>query len=171
MDGDGFALDGKPLDVAVLAAQAVESLRPDGEARGVGLELRSSGPLPLEGDPVRLTQVLYNLIGNALKFTPAGGHVQVVTGLDGTQAQVAVRDTGSGMLPDQLSRLFKPFSQVHEAGALTRAMDKGTGLGLYISKGIVEAHGGSITAASGGPGQGSTFTFRLPLAGPADGPV
>jgi signal transduction histidine kinase len=96
---------------------------------------------------------------NALKFTPAGGRVVVEAAQEGADAVVRVRDSGRGLAPDEIPRLFKPFSQVHERSEVA---ERGTGLGLYISKGIVEAHGGRIGCASEGRGSGSTFSFWLP---------
>ncbi|HJQ93793.1 MAG TPA: PAS domain-containing sensor histidine kinase [Candidatus Thermoplasmatota archaeon] len=171
LEGGDLRLDRRPTDLAALARQAAETLAPSAAERQVEVALDAPAALPLHADAGRLTQVLYNLVGNALKFTPAGGRVELqVATLDGL-AEVRVRDTGAGMRPDQLERLFKPFSQVHDPAAAKKPEDKGSGLGLYISKGIVEAHGGSVAAESGGPGHGSTFTFRLPVAPPADGPV
>ncbi|MCA1814293.1 MAG: hypothetical protein LC624_10155, partial [Halobacteriales archaeon] len=106
-------------------------------------------------------QVLYNLLTNALKFTGTGGSVRVRLAREGQEAVVRVEDTGIGLTPAQMERLFQPFGQVHDASARTRG---GTGLGLYISKGLVEAHGGRIEVASAGPGQGATFSVRVPLA-------
>jgi signal transduction histidine kinase len=164
LEGGDLKVFRKPVDVAELARQAVESLAPSAADRQVRLVAEVPGAAPLEADAGRVTQILYNLIGNALKFTPPGGQVTVGITKTDRDVEVEVRDTGNGMAPEQLSRLFKPFSQVHDPTALKRPEDKGTGLGLYISKGLVEAHGGAITVASDGPGRGSTFTFRLPVA-------
>jgi signal transduction histidine kinase len=108
---------------------------------------------------VRIEQVLSNLVTNAIKFTPEGGSIDVEA--HGTPGQVIVRvtDTGVGMTKEQLDRLFQAFTQVHDN---PEQRLRGTGLGLYISKGIIEEHGGSVSAASRGPGQGSTFTVILP---------
>jgi signal transduction histidine kinase len=166
LEGGDLKLRRQRADLRELARQAVESLAPAAAERQVRLDVEAPAPLPVDADAGRVTQVLYNLVGNALKFTPPGGRIEVAASAAGGFAGVRVRDTGAGMRPDQLERLFKPFSQVHDTAAVKRPEDKGSGLGLYISKGIVEAHGGSIAAESGGPGQGSTFTFRLALAGP-----
>jgi PAS domain S-box-containing protein len=166
VEGGGLRLARQPVDLADLARQAVETLRPAAAERGVRLEADAPGAVPVLGDAGRLTQVLYNLVTNALKFTPPGGRVDVRAEAREREAVASVQDSGNGMRPEQLERLFKAFSQVHDPGAIQRPEDRGTGLGLYISKGIVEAHGGTIRADSDGPGQGSNFTLRLPLAGP-----
>jgi signal transduction histidine kinase len=167
LEGGELRLSRRPTDLAELCRQAVDTLAPAAAERGVALEAHAPGPLQADLDPGRITQVVYNLVSNALKFTPPGGRVTVRAEASDGSATVSVTDTGAGMGPSQLDRLFRPFSQVHDPASVKRAEDKGTGLGLYISKGLVEAHGGSIRADSAGPGQGSTFTFRLPLAGPA----
>jgi PAS domain S-box-containing protein len=166
LEGGELRLSRQDADLAELARQAVETLAPAAAERQVTLELAAPAKVPVSGDPGRLTQVLYNLVTNALKFTPPGGRVEVRAGAGGGWATVAVRDSGAGMKAEQLAGLFKPFSQVHDPASIRRPEDRGTGLGLYISKGLVEAHGGSIRADSDGPGHGSTFTFRVPLAGP-----
>lgn len=164
MEGGDFRVSRAPVDVADLARQCVESLAASAAERKVRLIAEVATTAPAQADAGRMTQVMYNLIGNALKFTPPDGQVTVAVAMADNGIEVAVRDTGTGMTTEQLSRLFKPFSQVHDPAAIKRPEDKGTGLGLYISKGLVEAHGGSMSAHSEGPGQGSTFTFRLPLA-------
>lgn len=164
LEGGALRLDRRPLDLSALVRQAAESLAPAAAERGVALTADPDGPLPVEADAGRITQVLYNLVGNALKFTPAGGSITVRVAREDGMARVDVRDTGTGLRPDQLARLFQAFVQVHDPASVKRPEDKGSGLGLNISKGLVEAHGGSIQADSAGPGLGSTFTFRLPLA-------
>jgi PAS domain S-box-containing protein len=151
----------EPLDLREAVYQSVENyLAPANEA-GVLIALQEMGPLPVTADRGRLGQVFDNLLSNAVKFTPRGARIHVSARRDGPSALVSVRDEGAGMRPQDLERLFRPFSQVHDTMQATRG---GTGLGLYISRGIMEAHGGTITAASEGLGQGSTFTVRIPLA-------
>jgi PAS domain S-box-containing protein len=166
LEGGELRLDRRPTDLAELCRQAIDTLAPAAAERGVALEAQAPEPLQANVDPGRVTQVAYNLVSNALKFTPPGGRVALRAEASDGWATVSVADSGAGMRPDQMERLFRPFSQVHDPAAVKRPEDKGTGLGLYISKGLVEAHGGSIDVRSAGPGQGSTFTFRLPLAGP-----
>ncbi|MNS29823.1 Alkaline phosphatase synthesis sensor protein PhoR [compost metagenome] len=116
----------------------------------------------LSGDPQRLTQVLLNLVGNAIKFTPEGGRIAVTLDRDEGHLAIRVTDTGIGIAEADLPRLFKPFSQLDVGN--TRSTT-GTGLGLSIAKALVEAHSGQIGVESE-PGRGSTFWVRLPLAPP-----
>jgi signal transduction histidine kinase len=171
LEGGELKIDRQDVDLAALAREAVETLASSAEDRQVRVAIGSPMALSVQADPGRLLQVLYNLIGNALKFTPPGGVVNITIAREAGEARVDVGDSGSGMRPDQLAGLFKPFSQVHDKGVITKVADRGTGLGLFISKGLVEAHGGRIEARSPGPGLGSTFTFWIPVAKPADGPV
>ena len=148
------------VDLARVVADAVETVAPQAEQQHITLESRCERPLPVAGDAVRLGQVLTNLLANALKFTPAGGKISVVAVASGDQALVAVQDTGIGVPPAQVPRLFQPFSQVHDPMQTTAP---GTGLGLYVSRGIVEQHGGNIWCYSAGANAGSTFSFRMPV--------
>lgn len=150
-----------PLDLAEVAAEAAESFQEPAKEAGLTLEARVGDPVPVEADGDRVAQVLYNLVSNALKFTPRGGLVVVEAERLPTKAVIRVRDTGRGLLPEQMAKLFRPFTQVHSP---TEVKEKGTGLGLYICKNLIEAHGGSIAVSSDGPGQGTTFTVELPLA-------
>ena len=111
-------------------------------------------------DATRIEQVVGNLLGNAAKFTPHGGRVEVILEREGPTALVRVRDNGVGIDPDVVGRLFQPFTQA--AQTLDRSRG-GLGLGLALAKGLVELHGGSITVASAGSGRGAEFTVRLPL--------
>lgn len=128
--------------------------------KGVGLRVVGANA-PVEADAQRITQVLVNLLSNALKFTPEGGEVVLSASVHGGEALVRVTDSGKGLSPEQIERLFQPFSQVHDSATETKG---GTGLGLHISRGIIEQHGGRIWCESGGSGQGTTFGFALPLA-------
>ncbi|MGQ0535123.1 MAG: sensor histidine kinase [Methanobacteriota archaeon] len=151
-------IDVAPLDLAALAKETVESFVDAAFRDGIALSYEGAPAVPVEGDRSRLRQVLYNLVGNALKFTPKGGAVTVTVEAGDRAATCRVRDTGLGLSEEDRAGLFRPFSQAH--GPEQRR--KGTGLGLYISRGIVEAHGGEIGCESAGPGLGSTFRFRLP---------
>ncbi len=117
-------------------------------------------PVPADVDPTRIAQVLGNLLSNAAKFTPARGKVTVRLEARPGSATISVQDTGIGLSPEQLARLFQPF--VQEPRSLARSRG-GLGLGLALSRGLVEAHGGTLVAASAGEGQGATFTLTLPL--------
>jgi len=157
-----LSLEPRPVDVARLVEEAAESFAEAARQAGVDLRARAEGPLVVKADAPRVTQVLLNLVGNALKFTPAGGSIEVSAQREGDEVVLRVRDTGAGLSEDQIERLFRPFSQVHDRTGLSHG---GTGLGLFISRGIVEQHGGRIWASSEGPGLGSTFGFALPSAG------
>jgi signal transduction histidine kinase len=137
-------------------------LQPLAAARGVSLEAEAGEPLPVVADSDRLVQVLWNLIGNAVKFTDAGGEVRVSAGRGGDgEAWFAVADTGIGIAPEHQPYVFDRFRQV--AGDR-----RGVGLGLPIARGIVEAHGGRIWLESE-PGVGTTVRFTLPAAGAVSG--
>ena len=155
-------------NLQTIAADSVEALRPAAEAGSVDLRL-DSVPVPaLQGDPARLGQLLDNLVSNAVKFTPAGGRVVVAIGATGDDVVLAVSDTGIGVSVAEQRRLFDRFFRA--SAAQERAIE-GTGLGLTISRAIVDAHGGSISFTSV-EGEGTTFRVRLPLAGPrVDEPV
>jgi PAS domain S-box-containing protein len=148
------------IDLGEVARQTLDSYRPLATAAGIGLEEEGLGPMPVLGDPGRLSQVLDNLLSNAVKFTPRGGRVRLEGGVEGGQARVAVSDSGRGLRPEDIGRLFKPFSQVHDPMEQTVP---GTGLGLYISRSIVEAHGGTLQASSRGRDRGATFRLAIPL--------
>jgi PAS domain S-box-containing protein len=155
----------EPLDLAAVVRAAVEDHRLLLEATGLTVEADlPARPLGVEGDRTRLAQVVGNLLQNANKFTDPGGRVTVRLAAEpgGAAAVLTVRDTGIGLGPDVLARLFEPFSQADRSLDRSRG---GLGLGLALVKGLVELHGGSVAASSPGPGAGSEFTVRLPLAG------
>ena len=151
-----------PLDD--LLARIALSFRAQAQEAGVTLGVHPSGErLRVPCDEMRVEQVLFNLVHNAIKFTPRGGQVWLRAERDGQHVAVQVQDTGAGLSPEQMGRLFQPFTQVHDP---RHARAGGTGLGLYIARGIAHQHGGSLEAQSPGPGAGCTFTIRLPAAGP-----
>lgn len=167
----GIRLRPSQMDAADVARDVVESYRSSANAAGIELRLdvRSA---PVFADEDRLAQVLSNLLDNALKYSPPGRHVEVRVRAEESDAVVEVRDLGVGLTQDQVARLFKPFGQVQEE----MAQKSGTGLGLYIARGIVEGHGGRLDCRSDGPGQGATFSARLPRqsvaqVGPAPWPA
>ena len=114
-------------------------------------------PVSLEADPLRLVQVLTNLLGNAAKFTDPGGHIRLSAAVEGGQIVLRVRDNGQGIAPDLLPRVFDRFWQASE-----RKAARGLGLGLALVKSLVELHGGSVAARSAGPGAGAEFIVQLP---------
>lgn len=152
----GLSLERKPLDAGALVAEVAEVFGPRAEQASIALETVAGDDLPaVWGDELRIMQVLGNLIGNALKFTPAGGRVRVAAERGGGDVRLVVSDTGPGIEPRQLANVFDRFWQA------TRGDRRGAGLGLAIAKGIVEAHGGRISVDST-LGQGTTFAFTLP---------
>jgi two-component system CheB/CheR fusion protein len=150
-----------PVELVGLVSSALADARLAFERRHLQLEAAlPGGELWTQGDPVRLTQVLSNLLGNAQKFTPDGGRVTVSLERSGARAVVRVRDTGIGVDPSQIPTLFEPFAQA--AQGLDRSRG-GLGLGLAVARGLVEQHGGGITLHSEGLGRGTEVTFDLPV--------
>jgi signal transduction histidine kinase/ActR/RegA family two-component response regulator len=150
------------VDLTSLVTKAVEALQPLAVKSGITLDLSvPSAGLLVMGDPVRLEQVLANLVGNALKYTPRRGHVWVELQHEGAEAVLRVRDDGSGIAPDQLRRVFETFAQVETTLDRSRG---GLGLGLTVARSLVAMHGGTIEAFSEGIGRGSEFVVRLPTA-------
>lgn len=150
----------KDVSVTQLVDHALESVMPEAQARNITLcKVSSIDEVSLRGDPSRLEQCLLNLITNSLKFTPSGGKIEVGAQRVGSTIEIAVRDTGRGMAPEFLPHVFERFSQSDPSR--TREYG-GLGLGLSIVKRLVELHGGTVSAASPGPHQGSTFTLILP---------
>ncbi len=154
-------LDIRPVDLAAVAEAAIEASRPAAQAKHIELSLRAEiAARPCAGDPRRLEQVISNLISNAVKFTPAGGTVDVVLEYTDDTARIAVRDTGHGISPQFLPYVFDRFRQ-EDAGS-TR-LYSGMGLGLAIVKHLVELHEGSVSVESQGRGTGARFVVTLPL--------
>jgi signal transduction histidine kinase len=156
-----------PQDPFVALVAAVDSVRPQAEERGVVLEvLAPPSPAAVRVDPRDLETVFVNLLTNAVNYTPQGGRVTVSAAVDGAGVQVSVADTGIGIAPEDLDRIFERFYRVRSEQ--TRRV-VGTGLGLAIVKGIVDGCGGAVTVRSA-PGAGSTFTVRLPACPAPQGP-
>jgi signal transduction histidine kinase/ActR/RegA family two-component response regulator len=154
-------IDLRPLEISSLVRQAIDTLAPAALAKQITIEHRNSlpGGVEVEGDPGRLHQVLENLLSNALKFTAPGGRITVGLARRGRSIEIEVADTGRGISADLLAHVFEPFTQSDDA--LTRGAG-GLGLGLAIAKELVELHGGTLVAASDGPGRGATLTATLP---------
>jgi signal transduction histidine kinase len=152
----------QPIDPATLVAQAAARLGPQFEEKGIAFTSQVPAGLPrVPADPDRILQVLINLLGNALRYTPQGGAVRLSAAHRDHAIIFAVSDTGIGIAPEHLPHLFERFYRVDKARS--RALG-GSGVGLTIAQALVEAHGGQIWATSPGPGQGATFAFSLPLA-------
>ncbi len=150
------------VDLAAAVGRAVEATRPFlGERRHELTVDLSAEPLRLHADPVRLDQILVNLLNNAGKYTEPGGHIRLSAARDGREVVLRVRDDGIGIPPEMLERIFEMFTQVHSS--LARTHQWGLGIGLTLVRTLVAMHGGSIRAFSAGPGQGSEFVVRLPL--------
>jgi signal transduction histidine kinase len=152
----------EPVDLAAAVRAAVETSRPliDAGGHDLGVELPPD-PVMLRGDPVRLAQVVGNLLNNAAKYTPRGGHIRLVARRAGDEVELEVRDDGVGIPNDMLDHVFELFAQVDHTRA---AAQGGLGIGLTLVQRIVELHGGRVEASSAGPGRGSTFRVRLPIA-------
>jgi len=153
----------EPVDLVAVAQAALDAVRPLAVAKNVHLAFSSDLPAieTVSGDAGRLEQVIWNLLVNAIKFTPEGGRVDVFIAPSNDHMEVRVVDTGQGISPDFLPHVFDQFRQAD--GATTRR-HTGLGLGLAIVRQLVELHGGTVHAASDGVGRGATFTVRLPIS-------
>jgi signal transduction histidine kinase len=155
-------LDVRPVDLKVVVESALDAVRPAAAAKDIRLRSALDARVgPVSGDPGRLQQVVWNLVMNAVKFTPRGGSVDVELGGDDTHVEVAVRDTGRGISGTVLPFIFERFRQ---ADSSTTRAHAGLGLGLALAKNLVELHGGTLTAHSDGEDKGATFLMRLPAA-------
>jgi signal transduction histidine kinase len=149
-----------PTDARLIMDSVLEGIYPAAQAKGVTIDRDASpGPMPVNADAERLQQVFWNMASNAVKFTPAGGRVHAAMRRANGWVEVEVSDTGKGIAADFLPYVFESFRQ--EEGRVARA-EGGLGLGMSITRQLVELHGGSISAQSAGPSKGSTFTVRLP---------
>ncbi|MHB1212443.1 MAG: sensor histidine kinase, partial [Candidatus Nanopelagicales bacterium] len=165
-------------DLARVVTEAVEAVVPRFRAKGVhAMTAGTDRPVLVRADADRLQQVLANLLDNALRHTPGGGHVVASLATEGRRAVIRVSDDGDGIPPDQLDAIFARFHRVD--ASRTAADGSGSGLGLTIARAIITDHGGTITATSDGPGRGATFTITLtipaarspkdPIGGPSPG--
>ena len=163
IDRGALQLRRERVSVDSVVTNAVEMVKPELEKKQQQLAVRRDKAtlLSVDADPVRLCQVLSNLLSNACKFTPVGGHVELKVQADGDDVLIEVSDDGIGFEPKDSSRIFEMFVQLDDSntGATT-----GLGVGLPIARSLVKMHGGRLTAESRGPGQGATFTVRLPKA-------
>ncbi|HEX7174822.1 MAG TPA: PAS domain S-box protein [Pyrinomonadaceae bacterium] len=155
-------LDVRSIDPNSFIEPAIEALMPAAEAKGVRVQkIMDTGVDSVSGDPVRLQQIVWNLLANAIKFTPKGGRVQVRLERVNSHVEIAVSDNGAGIAPEFLPYVFDRFRQADQR---TSRQHGGLGLGLAIVRHLVELHGGAVRAESPGEGQGATFTVLLPVA-------
>jgi signal transduction histidine kinase len=161
INAGNLRLDVKPVELASVVTAALEAVQHAAHARSISIEMSPrSTAATVRGDATRIQQVVWNLLSNAVKFTPRGGHVVIAVDTTESEALITVQDTGEGISADFLPYVFDRFRQAD--GTKTRRHG-GLGLGLAIARHLVEAHGGTIEAASEGVGKGATFTVRLPL--------
>jgi CheY-like chemotaxis protein len=150
----------EPIDLSPVVSSAVEAVRPLLEERKHELSVSIvNGGLRLDADPLRLEQILVNLLTNAAKYTDVGGHIRLSARREDSELVIEIRDTGLGIAPELLPKVFDLFVQGDRSAARTEG---GLGIGLTLVRKLAELHGGSVAAASEGPGQGSRFTVRLP---------
>jgi signal transduction histidine kinase len=157
-ESGALALHREAIDIGALVRETAASFASQAELLGVSLEADASSAMPqVDADPVRAREILSNLVANALRYTPRGGRITVVARAEDPGVAVEVRDTGAGIAPEEIDRIFDRFYKSAES--------RGAGLGLAIAKQLVEAHGGRISATSV-VGEGTTIRFTLPAEGP-----
>ena len=163
VEARAYELDLRPLDVSALLRTVTKRLMSQADSKAISLNLELSPDLPrVLADEDRAVQVLTNLVGNALQYTPEGGSVTVAAQHINQQVMFSVRDTGIGISPEHLPNVFDRFYRADKSRS--RRAGGGSGIGLTIARALVEAHGGRIWAESAGEGQGSVFTFTIPIA-------
>ncbi|HSD83061.1 MAG TPA: ATP-binding protein [Anaerolineae bacterium] len=163
VEAHAYELDIRPLEVSALMQTVTKRLAPQAESKRVSLDFELAPDLPrVLADEGRLVQVLTNLAGNALQYTPENGKVTISTQRVNHEVRISVRDSGIGIPPEHLPHIFDRFYRADKSRS--RRAGGGSGIGLTIARALVEAHGGRIWAESAGEGQGSTFTFTLPTA-------
>ena len=164
IEAGGMVLKRERYPLARSIGEALAAIRPAAAAKRIRIEERGQAGCEIDADPLRVKEMLYNLLSNAVKFTPEGGTVWIESAVEGGFARITVADTGIGIPPDEQENIFDKFYQV---GNTTRGVREGTGLGLSITKELVQMHGGWMEVTSA-PGQGSRFTFTLPMAETAE---
>ena len=161
MMSGNLRIEPRPVDLSAVVNAAVDAVRPALDAKSLNLVTGlDSEAGPVAGDPERLQQVIWNLLTNAIKFTPRGGRIEVRLERRDSGVQVQVSDSGRGIAPDFVPRVFERFSQ---AEASSSRSQPGLGIGLALVRHLVELHGGTVQVASDGEGRGATFTVRLPV--------
>jgi len=162
VEARAYSLDIRPLDISSLVQTVTKRLAPQAESKRISLDFELTPDLPrILADEDRAIQILTNLTGNALQYTPEGGRVAISAKRMSAEVQISVRDTGIGISSEHLSHIFDRFYRVDKSRS--RQSGGGSGIGLTIARALVEAHGGRIWVESKGDGQGSTFTFTCPI--------
>jgi histidine kinase len=163
VEAKSYSLDFRSVAISNLVQTTIKRLTPQARAKRIDLQPNLPADLPLvQADEDRITQVLVNLVANAIQYTPEDGEVIISAARQGDDVLVSVKDSGIGIPPDQIANLFTRFYRVDKSRS--RNAGGGSGIGLTIAKHLVEAHGGRIWAESKGEGQGSVFTFSLKMA-------
>jgi two-component system sensor histidine kinase BaeS len=163
VEAKAYSLDLRPVSLSDLVHTTIKRLSPAAQAKRIGLHPSLPDDLPpVLADEDRMTQVLTNLVSNALNYTPEGGDVRLAAVRSGDEVQVTVSDSGIGIPAEHLPHIFDRFYRVDKSRS--RNAGSGSGIGLTVAKHLVEAHGGRIWAESEGEGKGSAFTFTLPVA-------
>jgi len=156
-----LSLERRPVDLRAIVEHAIEDIRHDAAVKGLRLDSRlGDREAPMLGDPLRLQQVVVNILSNAVKFTPPGGRVDIELSAHDSRTRLTVTDSGQGIAPEILPHVFESFRQGEMA---SRAAHGGLGLGLAIVQHLVQSHGGTVAAHSAGPGQGARFVVEFPL--------
>jgi Signal transduction histidine kinase len=162
VEARAYELNLRPLDISLLLRTVTKRLSPQFESKHISLELNTAPDLPhVFADEDRIIQVLTNLTGNALQYTPEGGRITIGSHQRNHELQITIHDTGIGIPAEQLSNIFDRFYRVDKSRS--RRAGGGSGIGLTIARALVEAQGGRIWAESAGEGQGSSFTLTLPI--------
>jgi CheY-like chemotaxis protein/two-component sensor histidine kinase len=163
-----FTLKKQNVDVAVIVHEVLQDVKPAIEARRQNLRISlPAAPVQMQSDPVRLAQILLNLLNNATRYTPDGGSISLSATVVENELLIEVADNGAGIDPKLLPQLFNVFAQAPQPLDRSRG---GLGLGLAIARNLAEMHGGTLTVESAGPGQGSRFLLRLPIGNVAGNP-
>jgi histidine kinase len=163
VEARAYSIDIRPVAVSDLVLTTIKRLSPQATARHISLhpELPANFP-PVQADEDRITQVLVNLVANAIQYTPEGGDVTISAARQADEIHISIKDTGIGIPPEHLADIFTRFYRVDKSRS--RSAGGGSGIGLTIARHLIETHGGRIWAESKGAGQGSTFTFSLKIA-------
>jgi two-component system CheB/CheR fusion protein len=156
-----LSLNLQPVSVSTIITDAIETVRAEAAAKAISLEIKlGDDVVVIEGDPIRLGQIAWNLLNNAIKFTPANGKVKITLSQESDSARLAVEDSGQGIAPEFLPHVFEMFRQADASGARRQG---GMGIGLALVNQLARLHGGHVEAESEGIGQGARFTVWLPL--------